>query len=230
MGKMSQKFASGRSVGTRLSAHNFTKYFRAKKNSTDRTDIKGASGEPCELQYDPSFKPCLLAHKKLNISTALFLTVSGALLLLVSPFCSHTVEDRCWTSATMPYIYKRAQENGENLERIRWIFSLRYVGGLLLGLGIFYLIMIVQFNIWKRRMGVALMKRVRQHEEVMDEEDRSNFNVYDIMVKAWVREQRAVNKKKIEREDESLPVIDADSIESVESENYTKRSPVTYCF
>ena len=52
-------------------------------------------------------------------------------------------------------------------------------------------------------MGLALMKRVRQHEEVMDEEDRSNFNVYDIMVKAWVREQRAVNKKKIEREDVS---------------------------
>ena len=37
---MSQKFASGRSVGTRLSAHNFTKYFRAKKNSTDRSVIQ----------------------------------------------------------------------------------------------------------------------------------------------------------------------------------------------
>ncbi|XP_063729795.1 uncharacterized protein LOC134857333 [Symsagittifera roscoffensis] len=225
---MSQKFASGRAVGTRMSAENFAKYFQSKKRGS-RQDRR-ESQEPNEFQFDPDFKPFLLSHRKTNITTAIFMIVSGACMLLVSPFCSYSVSSsRCWTSESLKSVYSQALVAGESIDRIRWIYGLRYIGGFLLGIGIFYFILIVQFHSWRHKMGIDLAnKQSRMAASSENDGHSSNFNVYDIMVKAWVRDQRTLDKKCQEMEDENLPVIDADSIKSVDSENFMPPSPFTY--
>lgn len=226
---MSQKFASARSVGTRFNAENFAKYFRSQKRNSK--DVRRESQEPTEFQFDPDFKPLLLSHKKSNISTAVVMIVSGAVMLLVSPFCTQTVQGAmCWNSEGMKHIYSQAALYGESVDRIRWIYGLRYIGGLLLGVGIFYFILILQFHSWREKMGIDLANK-QSHMNgggaFTDDGHPSNFNVYDIMVKAWVRDQRSL-KTKSQIEDENLPVIDADSIQSVDSETFMSPSPFTY--
>ena len=53
-------------------------------------------------------------------------------------------------------------------------------------------------------MGIDLANKQSHLMGGLDDGHPSNFNVYDIMVKAWVRDQRTMTKKSQEMEDVSF--------------------------